>query len=244
MEKFEANNIDKKNDYITSYKLVSYLENREELENIIHTFEYNPIKRENKEVEILCNSIFKSPYFYSLEEVINTYSKNLKRKEKGQTAINLVIDFIKKIDSSINDIRLSEEDEIKRFIVDSSKFPEENLEITNYGEGLQRIFEIALSFAYCRNGVICIDEFETAIHYTLLVDFTRFIQELSDIFNVQVFLTTHSKEAIEAFVKNGYKNSDIALCTLLNRDGNIEQINYDSNLLQDQLSQDLEIRGW
>jgi len=244
MEKFEANNIDKKNDYITSYKLVSYLENREELENIIHTFEYNPIKRENKEVEILCNSIFKSPYFYSLEEIINTYSKNLKRKEKGQTAINLVIDFIKKIDSSINDIRLSEEDEIKRFIVDSSKFPEENLEITNYGEGLQRIFEIALSFAYAKNGVICIDEFETAIHYTLLVDFTKFIQELADIFNVQVFLTTHSKEAIEAFVKNSYKNEDISLWTMINNSNKIDTIFYDGFSLENEIIQNLEMRGW
>jgi AAA15 family ATPase/GTPase len=222
MEKFEANNIDKKNDYITSYRLVSYLENRDELENVIHTFEFNPIKRENKEVEILCNSIFKSPYFYSLDEVINTYSKNLKTKHKSQSAINIVIDFIKKIDPTINDIRLSEEDDVRRFIVDSSRFIEENLEITNYGEGLQRIFEIALSFAYAKNGVVCIDEFETAIHYTLLVDFTKFIQELAEIFNVQVFLTTHSKEAIDAFVNNNYKNDEISAYLIENN----EQMKY------------------
>jgi len=222
MEKFEANNMDKKNDYITSYRLVSYLENRDELENVIHTFEYNPIKRENKEVEILCNSIFKSPYFYSLDEVINTYSKNLKTKHESQSAINIVIDFIKKIDPTINDIRLSEEDDVRRFIVDSSRFIEENLEITNYGEGLQRIFEIALSFAYAKNGVVCIDEFETAIHYTLLVDFTKFIQELAEIFNVQVFLTTHSKEAIDAFVNNDYKNDEISAYLIENN----EQMKY------------------
>ena len=179
---------------------------------------HNPIKRENKEVEILCNSIFKSPYFYSLEELIETYSKNLKTKHESKTAINIVINFIKNIDPTVNDIRLSEEDDVKRFIVDSSKFPDENLEITNYGEGLQRIFEIALSFAYAKNGVVCIDEFETAIHYTLLMDFTKFIQELSDIFNVQVFLTTHSKEAIDAFVNNNYKNDEISAYLIENND--------------------------
>jgi len=242
--KFEADNIDKKNDYITSYRLSAFLEGREELINIIHTYEHNDLKRENKMIENLCKSVFKSPYFYNFNEIKNCYSVNTELKINEKTAFSIVLDFIKKIDPNINDIRFSDGDGIERFIVDSSIFKETNLDISHYGEGLQRIFEIVLSFAYCRNGVICIDEFETAIHYTLLVDFTRFIQELSDIFNVQVFLTTHSKEAIEAFVKNGYKNSDIALCTLLNRDGNIEQINYDSNLLQDQLSQDLEIRGW
>ena len=55
-----------------------------------------------------------------------------------------------------------------------------------------------------------IDEFETAIHYSLLVEFTRFIHELADEFNVQVFITTHSKECIDAFVKNGYRNTEIS----------------------------------
>jgi len=214
------------------------------LTNIIHTFEFSPIKRENNEVEVLCNSIFKSPYFYSLEEIINTYSKNLKVKHQSETAIQLVINFIKKVDNTINDIRLSEESEVKRFIVDSSKFLEENLEITNYGEGLQRIFEIALSFAYAKNGIVCIDEFETAIHYTLLIDFTKFIQELSQIFNVQVFLTTHSKEAIDAFVQNNYRNDMISAYLLENIDNNIgyKYINGDRlKYLVDNI--DLDIRG-
>lgn len=48
--------------------------------------------------------------------------------------------------------------------------------------------------------VLCIDEFETAIHYSLLVDFTKFIQELADIFNVQFFNLHYLKECIDAFV--------------------------------------------
>jgi len=222
MKKFEAYDIDKKDDYIASYELTSYLENRGELKNTIHTFSHSPIKRENKEIEILCESVFKSPYFYSFDEILNTYSQNLKTKQQGKSAKELVIEFIKKIDPTIKDIELSDEYDIKRFIVDSTKFQEENLEITNYGEGLQRIFEITLSFAYAKNGVICIDEFETAIHYTLLVDFTKFIQELSNIFNVQVFLTTHSKEAINAFVQNDYKNDEISAYLLENINNSIQ----------------------
>ncbi len=244
LKKFEATNIDKRDDYIASYKLDAKVDSRT-LNNTIHTFGYETLKRDNSKVEHLCNAIFKSPYFYNLNEILQTYTKSIEYKtEDGKLAINMVIQFMKSIDSSINDIRLSDSNDIKRFIVDSDKFTEKNLDITNYGEGLQRIFEIALSFAYSQNGILCIDEFETAIHNSLLKSFTEFIQKLADMFNVQVFLTSHSKECIDAFVNNDYNNDEISAYFLENIDNEIitkfvkgERLKY----LVDNL--DLDIRG-
>ncbi len=243
-KKFEANDIDKKDDYIASYDLKAILNDRE-LENIIHTFGYETLKRENEKVEHLCNSIFKSPYFYNLNEIVQTYNKNTQYKDThGKTAISLVIEFIKKIDTTIEDIRLNEVDDIERFIIDSSKFTHKNLEITNYGEGLQRIFEIALSFAYSRNGVVCLDEFETAIHNSLLVKFTKFIQELADTFNVQVFLTSHSKECIDAFVNNDYNNDEISAYFLENENDSISAIFIEGIQLKEYVeSTNFDLRG-
>lgn len=220
--KFDADsNIDKKDDYLASYKLEAKI-NKRELTNIIHTFESETVKRENEKVEHLCNSILKSPYYYNFQEIVTTYTINNKEKINGKEVLSMVIDFISSIDPTIYNISLGSIEEVQRFIVHSSKFSDRNLEITNYGEGLQRIFEIAIAFAYARNGVVCIDEFETAIHYSLLVDFTRFIQQLADTFNVQVFLTSHSKECIDAFVDNGYKNDDISAYLLENINGEIK----------------------
>lgn len=96
-----------------------------------------------------------------------------------------------------------------------------------------------------RNGVLCIDEFETAIHYSLLVRFTKFVQELALKFNVQVFITTHSKECISAFIENGYHNDDIAFFTLVrDKQNKVQSIYYDAKNLQSSLENDLEIRGW
>jgi AAA15 family ATPase/GTPase len=241
LEKFEATNIDKKDDYITSYKLDATVDKRT-LNNTIHTFGYETLKRDNSKVEHLCNAIFKSPYFYNHNEVLETYSKSIEYKtDDGKSAIKMVIEFVKTIDTSINDIRLND---IQRFIIDSDKFTEKNLDITNYGEGLQRIFEIALGFAYSQNGILCIDEFETAIHNTLLKSFTEFVQKLADMFNVQVFLTSHSKECIDAFVNNDYNNDEISAYFLENINNEIktkfvkgERLKY----LVDNL--DLDIRG-
>ena len=96
------------------------------------------------------------------------------------------------------------------------------IDITKYGEGLQRIFEIILLMIYSEGGIICIDEIDSAIHKSLLIKFTKFIQELADQYNVQVFLTTHSKECIDAFVENKYKNNELTAFVLKEVDDKIQ----------------------
>ncbi|MEA3227759.1 MAG: AAA family ATPase [Campylobacterota bacterium] len=117
--------------------------------------------------------------------------------------------------------------------------------MTTFGEGLQRVFEISLAFASSKNGVLLIDELETAIHKSLLIDFTQFIQELSERFNVQVFITSHSKECIDAFVKNGHKdNSELIAYLLENKDSKYSYKYIDGDRLQSLVeSMDLDIRG-
>lgn len=210
LSKFEANDIDKKDDYVASYELLAYTGDRK-LTNTIHTFAHQSLIRENERVERLCPSTFKSPYFFDLNDILRDHSTSVQVKDNdGHTAIGLITEFLKDVDQTIEQIRLVEESEVKRFIVESSRFTYKDLDITNYGEGLQRIFYIALGFAASKNGVICIDEFETAIHYSLLLKFTKFVQVLAEAFNVQVFLTSHSKECIDAFLLNGYSNEDIS----------------------------------
>ncbi|MBK9368338.1 MAG: hypothetical protein IPN01_18860 [Deltaproteobacteria bacterium] len=57
--------------------------------------------------------------------------------------------------------------------------------------------------------MLLIDELECAIHTSLLIPFTRLIQELAVELNVQVFITTHSKETVDAFLFNDYRTEDI-----------------------------------
>ncbi len=74
-----------------------------------------------------------------------------------------------------------------------------NPDLTMFGEGLQRIFKIGLLFAGAKNGVVIIDEFENAIHASLLSNVVVLLHELAIQFNAQVFISSHSKECIDAF---------------------------------------------
>ncbi|MCG7545938.1 ATP-binding protein [Pseudoalteromonas sp. MM17-2] len=241
--KFEAGNIDKREDYIASYSLISTID-QSSLPNTVHTYAHSPLIRENERVVKLCNSVFKSPYFYDPEDVMKEHTRAVEVKVKGRSLINIIVNFLKEIDSNIQNIRLVEHDEIRRFIVESSELSDKDLDITNYGEGLQRIWYIALSFAACSNGIICIDEFETAIHYSLLIKFTKFTQELAEEFNVQVFLTSHSKECIDAFLLNEYCNESISGFLLEKNGKEMSKKQVDGiRLLQLIESIDLDIRG-
>ncbi|MCP4104489.1 MAG: ATP-binding protein, partial [Desulfobacteraceae bacterium] len=72
-----------------------------------------------------------------------------------------------------------------------------------------------LLFASGQNGIILIDEFENAIHTELISNFAEFIYELSELFNTQVFLTSHSKECIDTFVKNIPNTENMSACALV-----------------------------
>lgn len=220
MEKFDEPTVDKKDDYIASYKLTSQIDNTV-ISNLVHTYVHESMIRISDQVSHLCSSSFKSPYFYDIDDSISDYNRSIELKVTpvdglSQTAINLVIDFMKRVENSIVDIRYTEEMDVKRFLVESKYSLERSFDLTTYGEGIQRIFYIALAFASCRNGVILIDEFETAIHFSLLKEFTRLTQELAETFNVQVFLTSHSRECIEAFVENGYKTEQVTGFQMIN----------------------------
>ncbi|HBX3911881.1 TPA: hypothetical protein MH001_13850 [Klebsiella pneumoniae subsp. pneumoniae] len=220
MTKFDEPKVDKKDDYIASYKLTSQIDGTE-ISNLVHTYVHESMTRISDQVSHLCASSFKSPYFYDIEDSITDYNRSVELKVTSldgtsQTAINLVIDFMKRVEASIVDIRYTEEMDVKRFLVESKYSTERSFDLTTYGEGIQRIFYIALAFASCRNGVILIDEFETAIHFSLLKEFTQLTQELAETFNVQVFLTSHSRECIEAFIENGYKTEQITGFQMIN----------------------------
>ncbi|MGF9659814.1 AAA family ATPase [Pantoea agglomerans] len=230
MLKYDDASIDKQDDYIASYKLNSSVDG-ESVSNTVHTFMHERMRRNADQVSHLCSSSFKSPYFYDIDELLKDYNKSLganliskeaEKNEEIRSAISLVVDFLNKIEPTIKDVRFTEDMDLKRFIVESSFDIDRNFDLTSYGEGIQRIFYIALSFAACRNGVLFIDEFETAIHYSLLLQFTRFTQELSEKFNVQLFLTSHSGECISAFLENGYKNEDITGFQLSKKDGKVQ----------------------
>lgn len=184
-------------------------------------------------IKLLSQVIYSSPFFLNEpHRYASFYHKSVQSK-----ALPKIFEFIQQaIIPTITDIRLV--DELQRFLVIDNLYPTA-LDLMCYGEGLQRIFFISLLFASAQNGVVLIDEFENAIHTDLIGKFAPFIHTLANLFNVQVFLTSHSKECIDAFIQNvrDDKKMDFAFHALVtNEQGSIEVREYDgkkfANLLR------------
>ncbi|MEK7991100.1 MAG: AAA family ATPase [Thiotrichaceae bacterium] len=189
---------------------------------------FNTKQRETlaKSIKLLCPVTYSSPFFLNEpHRYIYYYHKSVQSK-----ALPKIFEFLRKtVLPTLNDIRLT--DERQRFVVDDDNFVE-GVDLSAYGEGLQRIFFTSLLFASSQNGIVLIDEFENAIHVELIEKFAPFIHDLAKLFNVQVFLTSHSKECIDAFVKHMPTTADFSYHALVEEDNNIAVRQFDGERYQ------------
>ena len=181
--------------YLKSIEITSHFEDTQ-LDSLTRLYEGKHRESEAGSIKLLSRTVFSSPFFFNEpQHYTAAYHKSVQSKLLPQ-----VLNFIKdKVVPSISDIRLVED--FQRFLVTDDNF-DYSPDLTTYGEGLQRIFFTSLLFASAKDGVVLIDEFENAIHADIIEIFSPFVYELSKEFNVQVFLTSHSKECIDSFVKH------------------------------------------
>jgi ABC-type dipeptide/oligopeptide/nickel transport system ATPase component len=66
------------------------------------------------------------------------------------------------------------------------------------GDGFRRALLIAVAIPAVRGGLLLIDELETALHVSVLDSVLGMLRWATEEFNVQVFATTHSLEAVDA----------------------------------------------
>lgn len=189
----------------------------EELAGVIHLFNDRDPESYYQKSKVLCQATFSSPYRFDDDLLIKAHARAVENRY-----LDKIVAFInEKMDESIEKIEMINIESESRLMVSTSKFSHA-IDLTKFGEGLQRVVEIALLMGYSQNGIICIDELDSAIHKSLLNSFTEFIQATAEEFNVQVFLTTHSKECIDAFVENDFPDDELTAFVLSeNNEGNI-----------------------
>lgn len=114
-----------------------------------------------------------------------------------------------------------------------------------FGDGVNRILCIALAMAQCRNGVFLLDEYENGLHYRVQDRLWKFLFNLAKEWNVQLFVTTHSSDAIREFCKNAADfDDDCAFFRLDRAEANerISVISYSPDELRQAMEFLIEVR--
>ena len=88
-----------------------------------------------------------------------------------------------------------------------------------YGDGMKKAILLLSAVVEAKDGILLLDEFETAIHTSAMDSIFSWILESAKKLNVQVFLTSHSKEAIDKVLRcNKSLQSAINVYTLYKKD--------------------------
>lgn len=72
--------------------------------------------------------------------------------------------------------------------------------LRSLGDGMNKLFELALGLVNTGEGrAFLVDEIDSGLHFTTLVDVWRLVFRTAEKLNIQVFATTHSWDCLEAF---------------------------------------------
>lgn len=120
---------------------------------------------------------------------------------------------------------------------------DEPLPLSSLGDGMQRIFGIALALVNARDGILLIDEFENGLHYSVQPDLWRLIFQVARRLNVQVFATTHSWDCLEGFQQaTREENKEGLLIRLENKKGKLVVTILDEQRLSIVTREQIEVR--
>ena len=114
----------------------------------------------------------------------------------------LAIDILKQFDNKIADICYTKADDgsfIETIITETGA----NMPFSVYGDGIKKILYILNKLFDSMDSVLLIDEIETGLHKKYYDILFPVIFALANKLNVQLFIATHSVEAIDAILKYG-----------------------------------------
>lgn len=112
------------------------------------------------------------------------------------------------------------------------------------GEGINKLLTIVLAIASFPGGVVIIDEMENGFHHSVLRDIWRVVFDMSRRFSTQLFISTHSRECIEAAFEVSSESSDsqCAFQRIERSNGEIFSVELAPDTLKSAFDSNLEIR--
>lgn len=112
------------------------------------------------------------------------------------------------------------------------------------GEGVSRIFSLALHLVLTQGGFLCIDEIENGLHWSVMPKVWRFLVETARARDVQVFATTHSKDWLEGLAGLHRAHPELAAEVSVHRleAGRETSVRFDASRIAEYTEMELEAR--
>ncbi len=152
----------------------------------------------------------------------NSIEERLEEIFNGKSIHDEFVRIMRQFDPYFHTINLvnNSKNRGKRYVVFTEN-REEGLSLDSYGDGMKKAMVLVSSLLKARGGVLLLDEFETAIHISAMKELFGWILKVAKELDVQIFMTSHSLEAITTVLRVAEEPDDIRMLTLLKRDSDI-----------------------
>lgn len=177
-------------------------------------------RRRNKPI-VKNATIFPS---YSSSEPLGERLSRIILQEDGK---NKVVELLRSFDDNILDIHILTPTPTPTIYIEHKELGFAPLYV--FGDGFKRTLIIALTVLTTDNGVLLVDEIETSIHVSALGSVFSWLIETCRRREIQLFVTTHSLEAIDAMLQPEIATDNV-VAFRLNHNGQAPQ-RFSGNLL-------------
>lgn len=143
------------------------------------------------------NEVLKSKTVLTIDHIIeNAFGELIKSSKVKDRAVQLLRE---ELDGNIRDLRIigNGTGYVPMIEVDSGEY----VPLSLYGDGMKKALTMLNAIVNTEGGVVLIDEFETALHTSAMEKVFSFVMEAANKSEVQLFLTTHSLEAVDKLLE-------------------------------------------
>jgi hypothetical protein len=134
-------------------------------------------------------------------------------------AEELVLDCLRLIEPRIDGVAMVGVSDVrKRIPIVGIEGVGERFPLRTMGDGLTRIFHIALAMANAKGGVAIIDEFENGLYWEVQRLLWPLIFKMAETLDIQLFVTTHSNDCLRGFIEAWQSLPDFGTLHRLERD--------------------------
>lgn len=214
---------------------LSFFEDRDD---VFEINKYSTIRVDLSNKYVIIPTKMVLTFDHVLENSFNAITRSSKIKDK---AITLLQD---EFDNDIVDLRIISDSQSLRYTAVVENRNGDYIPLPVYGDGMKKMLVILNAILNAENGVVLVDEFETALHTSAMKNVFSFIMEAARKSNVQLFMTTHSIEALDKMLESAGENiDDIRVIRLKKKNGKMFSRIYNGNeALKDRMDYNLELR--
>lgn len=150
------------------------------------------------------NSTFVEPHGHRIYGVYKSLYSRIYRMNAHQDLISLLQHY----DQNVTGLVILEDDVSTTLHVEHKVVGIAPISI--FGDGLRRVLYIAMRLISAKDGVCFLDEIDNAIHVSALDKTAEWIVQTAKQLNVQLFITTHNLEALDAFISTSGREELVA----------------------------------